>query len=292
MRARGARVLLCGIGGDELLTSSPDPSPELSDLLVQFKLGDLHRRMQVWSLALKKPYLEVLLSHTVIPALPRRLRSYYKRGQRARPLALLQPGFIKRFDLHGKLLGPADASGFRLPSARGQAIALQSVVDVISSGYLLAWDPIELSYPFTHRPLVEFLQAIPPTQWIRPGETRSLLRRAMRDYLPPEIAKRRGKGSPAEATLRAVAREWPRLQHLMRNALVCDAGYVNPHALKSLIDQPSPGCSPAGVALIRLSFLELWLRDLERRTQSVKCTSPAEFSTSGVAPALSLEMSK
>lgn len=279
MRAAGVRVRLCGIGGDELLTASSDPSPELCDLLVQGKLRDLHQRLQVWSLALKKPYIELLWNHTLIPSLPRRWRSFHKRSERAKRLALFDSGFVKRCNLHDRLLGRTDPFGFRLPSARGQSIAFSSVVDVISSGYLLAWEPIEITYPFTHRPLVEFLQAIPATQWIRPGETRSLMRRALRDYLPPEIAKRKGKGSPAEATLRAVTREWPRLRMLFKDARVCAAGYVNAKALESLIQHVSFERNPENLVAIRISHLELWLRDLERRTKTVTHTTPINFSS-------------
>lgn len=266
MRTDGARVGLCGIGGDELITAAPDPAPELCDLLVQCKLRDLHQRLQVWSLALKKPYLEVLWNHTVVHLMPRPLRRLYKRSERAKQLTLLEAEFVKRLNLDDRLLPAEDVFGFRLPSARGQSIAFSSVTGVISSGYLFAWDPIEITYPFTHRPLVEFLQAIPPTQWIRPGETRSLMRRALRDHLPPKIARRKGKGTPAEATLRAVAREWPRLRMLFEDALVCAAGYVNAQALKTLIEQPNFERNPERLALIRLGFLELWLRDREMRT--------------------------
>jgi asparagine synthase (glutamine-hydrolysing) len=269
MRERGVRVLLSGIGGDELLTASPDPSPELADLLVQRKFGDLHRRVQAWCLALKKPYLDVFLNCSVIPALPRRVQQLHKRRQRSKRLSLLQRRFIKAFDLHEKLLGPTDVFGCRLPSSRGQARAFLSTSSVISSGHLLAWGPVEVSYPFTHRPLVEFLQAIPPTQWIRPGQTRSLLRRALRNYLPQEIANRKGKGTTAEATLRAVRREWPRLRELLRTARVCDRGYVNPDALKSLIERPDFERSPEGLFVLRISYLELWLRDFERRSYSL-----------------------
>jgi hypothetical protein len=278
MREQGARVLLSGIGGDELLTSSSDPSPELADLLVQCKLRDLHQRAQTWSLALKKPYLDVLLSYSVLPALPRRVRSLYKRRQRAKRFSLLQPRFIKNFGLYDRLLGPKDEFGCRLPSSRGQATAFLSVRDVISAGHLLAWGPVGITYPFTHRPLVEFLQAIPATQWIRPGQSRSLVRRALQTYLPPEIARRKGKGSPAEATHRAVAREWPRLRELLRSALVCERGYVNPNALKALIEQPNFERSPEGLFVLRISYLEFWLRDLERRSQALKQTSTFEFS--------------
>jgi asparagine synthase (glutamine-hydrolysing) len=265
MRKQGARVLLCGIGGDELLTAALDPSPELSDLVVQGRPRYLHQRVQVWSLALKQPYLQVLLDHALIPALPRQFRGWYKRHERERRLALFEQWFVKRFNLRDRLLGPVDCFGFKSPSARGQSIAFSSVRGVISSGYLLTWDPIEITYPFTHRPLVEFLQAIPATQWIRPGETRSLMRRALKGHLPPEIAKRKGKGSPAQATIRAAAREWPKMRALLDDSLVCARGYVNRTALKTLLDQPDFERNPNALSLIRISCLELWLRDLERR---------------------------
>ncbi|HEX7330630.1 MAG TPA: asparagine synthase-related protein [Pyrinomonadaceae bacterium] len=280
MQARGVRVRLCGIGGDELLTASSDPSPELCDLLVEGKLGELHQRLQVWSLALKKPYFEILWNHTVVPSLPRRLRSFYKRNQRVKQLALLEPSFVKRFNLHDRLLGHTDTFGFRLPSARGQSIAFSYVCGVISAGYLSGGGPIEITYPFTHRPLIEFLQAIPATQWIRPGETRSLMRRALRDYLPPEIARRKGKGIPAEATLRAIRREWPRLRLLLKEALVCAGGYVNARSLKNLIEHANFERDPATLSILRICHLELWLRDVERRAQMVRGTAALDVSGS------------
>lgn len=279
MRACGARVLLTGIGGDELLTASSDPSPELADLLVQWRFRNLHQRLQVWSLALKKPYLNVLFKHCILPALPRRVQRLHKRRQRAKRFSLLQSRFVKDFGLYDRLLGPPDIFGCRLPSSRGQASAFLSVKDVISSGHLLAWGPVEITYPFTHRPLVEFLQAIPPTQWIRPGQPRSLLRRALQPYLPVEIAQRKGKGSTAEATLRAVAREWPRVRELLSHALVCERGFVNPDALKALFDQPNFERSPESLFVLRISYLELWLRDLDQRSHALKQTSTFEFSS-------------
>jgi asparagine synthase (glutamine-hydrolysing) len=278
MRAQGARVLLSGIGGDELLTASLDPSPELADLLIKGKLSELNRRLQTWSLALKKPYLEVLINHSVIPSLPRRIKGLYKRRQRTKQISLLEPGFIKSFGLPDVLLGPKDIFGFRLPSSRGQSTAFLSITAIISPGHLLVWGPIEITYPFTHRPLVEFLQAIPPTQWIRPGETRSLMRRSLRAYLPAQIAKRKGKGNPHEATVRALNREWPRLRELLRNALVCASGYVDPIALKALIEQPDFERNPESLAVIRICYLELWLRDLEKRSRTIKHTTAVEIS--------------
>lgn len=263
MRAEGARVLLTGIGGDELLTSSADPSVEILDLLVQCRLLELHQRVKVWSLALKKPYLAVLWRHALSPAFPRRLQLLNKRGDLSRLFSMLDRSFVTRFDLPARLLGTSDPFGFRLPSARGQSAAFMSVVKVISSGSLLDWDTIEISYPFTHRPLVEFLQAIPPAQWIRPGETRSLMRRSLRQYLPEEIVKRKGKGTPAEATLRAMAREWSRLCSMLRDSRIVARGYVDEKALAAVIDRPFLGHDLTTVSVVRLVHLECWLRNLE-----------------------------
>ena len=268
MRADGARVLLTGIGGDELLTASADPSVELVDLLVQKKWLELHSRTKVWSLSLKKPYLNLLWRYAVTPTLPTQLQLRNRRRELSQAFGLLDRNFIRRFDLPGRLIGPGETLGFSLPSSRGQAAAFMSVAKVISSGSLLDWETVDISYPFTHRPLVEFLQAIPPTQWIRPGQTRSLLRRSLRTYLPEEIYKRKSKGSPTEATFRALAREWPRLRRLMRNTRIAERGYVDKAALNELINEPSIRFEPAFISVIRLCHLELWLRNLEVFSQA------------------------
>ena len=268
MAAGGARVLLTGIGGDELLTSSADPSVELVDLLVQRRLWQLHRRSKAWSLALKRPYPAVLWRHVISPALPRKLQLQKKRAELSRFFAFLNPSFVQQFDLPGRLLGPTDPFGFHLPSSRGQAAAFMLVTKVISCGTLLDWGPVEISYPYTHRPLVEFLQAIPATQWIRPGETRSLMRRSLRPYLPPEIIKRKSKGSPAEAMLRAVGREWSTLSLLFRDSRIAARGYVNEGALAALLAQPFVGHDLTPVSLVRFAHLECWLQALEEFSKS------------------------
>ena len=263
MAAGGARVLLTGIGGDELLTSSADPSVELIDLLVQSKLWQLHERLKIWSLALRRPYPAVFWRHVITPVLPRQLQLQKKRTELSRFFAFLNPSFVEQFDLPGRMLSPTDPFGFRLPSSRGQAAALMLVTRVISCGTLLDWGPVEISYPYTHRPLVEFLQAIPATQWIRPGETRSLMRRSLRTYLPPEIIKRKSKGSPAEAMLRAVGREWSRLSRLFRDSRIVARGYVNEAALATLLAQPFVGHDLTPVSLVRFAHLECWMQALE-----------------------------
>jgi asparagine synthase (glutamine-hydrolysing) len=261
----GARVLLCGVGGDEMLTASPNPSLELADLITGFKPLQLHRRLQLWSQALKRSYLSLLWQNAVVPTLPRRIQVTCRNKQSAQALALLNSDFVKRMNLRDRLQGPADIFGFPSPSGQGQASAFLSVVKNISAGYHRAWGNVEIGYPFMHRPLVEFLQAIPVDQGLRPGETRSLMRRALRDLLPIEIVERTGKGNPSEALFRAVARESSRLREMFSDSSVCVRGYVNRNALMTALELARHGANLRSLAIIRVCCLEVWLRALESK---------------------------
>jgi asparagine synthase (glutamine-hydrolysing) len=133
-----------------------------------------------------------------------------------------------------------------------------------------------------YRPLVEFLQAIPFEQRVRPGETRSLMRRSLRAVLPERIARRRSKGNPHEAICRAVIRELPRCRVLFKDARVTAYGYVDPVALFEALGLASHGLRISVVALMKTISLELWLRTLE---QSRGLPRTATLTTSGVADA-------
>ena len=89
------------------------------------------------------------------------------------------------------------------------------------------------------------------------------MRRSLRPYLPQEIIKRKSKGSPAEATLRAVGREWSRLRFLFRDSRIVARGYVNEGALATLLAQPFVGHDLTPVSLVRFAHLECWLQALE-----------------------------
>jgi asparagine synthase (glutamine-hydrolysing) len=130
-----------------------------------------------------------------------------------------------------------------------------------------------VSHPYLHRPLVEFLQAIPFEQRVRPGETRSLMRRALRDLVPRKILKRQGKSGPDEALFRALAREGARLQPIFESARVCAHGYTNAEALQTALERARHGCEIRSFAIIQTISLEFWLRSLERRVSTAKNAS-------------------
>ena len=80
MQNGGSRVLLSGLGGDELLGSNYSAYPELADHLISLKPLLLHRGIQNWSQALKRSSLELLWQSAIRPTLPRKTRAVLMRG--------------------------------------------------------------------------------------------------------------------------------------------------------------------------------------------------------------------
>jgi len=270
MSQDGARVVLSGRGGDEMLSSSMDPSPELADLLFELRFWQLHRRLQIWSRTLKKPYLKVFWQSAAIPQLPPRIQVAVKRRGKFEMPQWFNAEFASRMGMRERVLLTKDPFNCRTPSSRDQAIGFVSVVRGIATGYRREIAGVEVSYPFTHLPLVEFLQAIPFDQRVRPGQTRSLMRRSLRTLLPQKIVTRKGKGRPGGAIARAFAREWPRLSDLFRDARICSRRYADPGGLQREIERMCHGSGIHSVPLVKAIALEVWLRNLERDEAPIK----------------------
>jgi asparagine synthase (glutamine-hydrolysing) len=264
----GARVMLSGLGGDQLLWSVPDPAPELATLLYTRRLRRLHRQLKMWSKQLKKPYLHALWQETLLPLMPGGVRARHQEAMK--PPAWLDQEFVKKLKLRDRNPLPDDPYGFRLPSGWICSSQLLFIVTSISDGGYRYLRDIEFAYPFLHRPLVEFMLATPFEQKLRPGETRSIQRRALRDIVPDKVLRRRGKGSVHESPNHGLIREAPRLLELFSNAHVCERGYVDADAIRSEIELMRHKGTVTIVPILLTISLEIWLRSLELRYPVVK----------------------
>jgi asparagine synthase (glutamine-hydrolysing) len=277
MHETGSRVLLSGTGGGELLLGDGDPFPELADLLVQLKLVTLHRRLRIWSAALNKTYSEVLWKKLIVPLLPRRLQISRRRIS-DRVLRFYNRDFVKRMNLRKRMFGPPDVFGFRLPGGRYQSTLFQYLPRQISSGFWQEFSDVQFSYPGTHRPLIEFLVAIPFEQRARPREGKSVLRRALRDLLPAELLYRTERRITIQpAAVGAAIRERVRIQETFTNCRASAYGYLDSEAILAACDEAKPY-----PFVISLMPFEHWLRSLEKRNggksvlvaqSAVKCTT-------------------
>jgi len=261
MQSYGARVLLTGRGGDHLFWSETDGSPLVADHLHRGRFVSAHRECLEWSHAASVPYLEVMLKGavpmTVSSWLPARLPfkhrwvpEWLSKSCRDRliPMAPCVDGYSS---WHGS------------PSKRTQVYFLEHMHRYLGSGFLQEYSDIYASHPYSHRPLVEFCLAAPINQFLRNGETRSLMRRAFRHILPNKTVKRRSKGLLDELIARAVRENSDALTHC-RNWQVVERGFVDSAQLKKSLLQANLGLLVLTGSLLRLFSLERWFRSLSR----------------------------
>jgi asparagine synthase (glutamine-hydrolysing) len=282
MQETGARVLLTGVGGDQVLGSSYDPYPLLGDLLVKRKPLALQRELRLWSRTLSKPALSLLWHKTIVPVLPQVLQPWCRPDAMKKVPSWFNPAFVARTKLREQNLPPTDPFGFRLPSEIDRSISYLSVVKGISPCYRRELACLDSSHPFMHRPLIEFLQAIPFEQFLRPGENRSLMRRALRDVLPEKIARRKTKGNPSEGLARAMAREFSTMRALFTDARVCAYGFMDQAPLLAAVERAKNGHEQYTGALLLTISMEFWLRALERRSVT------KDYATAGERPQLAV----
>jgi hypothetical protein len=121
-------------------------------------------------------------------------------------------------------------------------------------------DIVEFRYPLLDRRVVEFLMATPWQQLLRPGETRSLLRRSMVGLLPDTVRRRKDKSGPGHSAYLAFQRQWHRFEPLTKDPLVCQLGYVDLPEFTKAMNQARLGHCLDLPCLLSVLALEQWLR--------------------------------
>ncbi|HEU0046033.1 MAG TPA: asparagine synthase C-terminal domain-containing protein, partial [Nitrososphaera sp.] len=268
------RVVLSGIGGDEFLGQVLDPSIQMADLLVQFRLGALARYLKAWSLLSRRPLIQ-LLSRTLIMLLPTSIRS--RLTQAARKESWINETFARKHRLCTYRLQAADGSYFWLPSARD---SMQTHAALARQMTHTRPSTEETRYPYLDQTLIEFLTSIPTDQLLRPGERRSLVRRALKNFVPPEILARHRKAGTGRCFALALEKHWASLKSVVSAPLTSPLGYVNQAEFEAAIIAARDGhVSENILRLLKTLSLELWLREaIARRVISVQIAVPKTIS--------------
>lgn len=270
MKARGARVLLTGAGGDHLFWSAVDAAPLIADYIYQGQFLQMHRSCRAWSRSMGVPYMQLLYGQ----ALPRAVAAVRSRTPRQEipPLPDWLPERHKK--AYADHMASSETRGQTLPSMRIQLRELRSLFNMTSAGYTNEYRDVYVSHPYLSRPLVEFCLAVPPDQFLRNGEGRSLMRRAMSGLLPPRILTRKSKGAINEAFSRALQKDWELMDDL-RQWQLCQRGFADPSILQEHLTKLMLGIDPPGSHSVRILSAERWLRSLEN-----VCREQPEYSLS------------
>jgi asparagine synthase (glutamine-hydrolysing) len=256
MAAQGNRVVLSGIGGDEVTGGVPTPTPELEDLLARGQFRMLAHQLKAWALDKRKPWF-YLFFETVRCFFP---PSLFGTPEHKRPAPWLNRQFVKRnlsalqgYETRIRFFGP-------LPSFQEDVSTLEALQRQLGCGGLPSGSPYEKRYPYLDRGLLEFTYAIPREQLVRPGQRRSLMRRALAGIVPNELLNRKRKAFVARAPLAAVAQEWPTLVEVSQHMIGGLDGIVESRKFSEALQRARHGQESPVVPLLRTLAIEFWLQ--------------------------------
>ncbi len=226
MTSQGNRVVLSGIGGDEVTGGVPTPIPEFEDLLTRSQYRTLAHQLKVWALNKRKPWFHLFFEAArrffppILVGVP----------QNKRPAHWLNRDFVRRnraaligYESRMKFFGP-------LPSFQESISTLDEVRRQLATDALPSEPLYEGRYPYLDRRLLEFMYAIPREQLVRPGQRRSLMRRALVGIVPDELLNRKRKAYVARALMAGITREWASLAELSEHMVSSSLGIVDPKA--------------------------------------------------------------
>lgn len=255
------KVMLSGLGGDEMNGQALNPRVQLADSLLQLHLIKLAQELVSWSLLIRKRPLVHLLAQTIREILPLRLQAQFS------PQGVvedwLDPEFARQYQISARQMGLINGAGFWLPSSRDVARTITNLSRQVSCA---GESYCEKRYPYLDRDLVEFLTSIPLDQLLRPGERRRLMRRALVGMLPPEIENRRSKAVMVRCFSVSLERQWEKVEGLFSRALTEHLGYVrSDRMLRALNEMRNGRLSMHPLGLLNALALELWLQDVDAR---------------------------
>src|SRR5579884_1888716 len=250
----GTRVVLSGVGGDEVTGGIPSPVTELQDLLIQGNLRTLAHKLKLWALAKRKPWFH-LLGEAIVGFLPSAMAVDF---EHLRPLECLKQDFVHRnsevfsgFHNRVRLLGPR-------PSFQANIQSLNFLRRQLATKSLPGPYSYETRYPFLDRDLLEFIFAIPRDQLLQPGYRRSLMRRALATLVPPEILQRKRKAYLSRSPRTAIANEWESLKTSCTQMVSARLGIVDETALQRILLACRNSDQVPLAQLMRTILLEIW----------------------------------
>jgi len=154
-----------------------------------------------------------------------------------------------------KLFGP-------LPTFQENLSTLEVLRRQLACGALPSEPLYEKRYPYIDRGLLEFMYAVPREQLVRPGQRRSLVRRALVGIVTEELLHRKRKAFVVRSSMTAISAEYKTLiemgQHLESSSL----GIVNSKSFQEVLQKVRHNLETPIVPIMRTISIAIWLSKL------------------------------
>lgn len=259
--SRGALpILLSGIGAEPVVMSKFQAPVYLADLLRRGELRSLWRELDRWQRVLKMPLSNLVSRFCLRPLMGKAVNGAYLLPE---VHDWVTPSFARKWDLKGRATRNDMPSLCDDVADRWQVERIGSITGLLLRGYLDR--ACDIRYPFLHRPLVELALATPWQVKEVPGETKALLRRAMRGVLPENVRRRTEDVSTGHAVYGGVRKEWPVLEKVVDSSLLVDLGIVDRERLKNALHLARQGHALHLGGLLTTLTLDAWLQYVARK---------------------------
>ena len=268
IQEKGIKVLLYGIGGDDLLAVGYE---HLTDLMYKGKLKKLIKHLRQDVSMSSHSALSLFLNYCIKPFIPGPIKTVLK--QCIKPFrqngisSLVNVDFLKKCGGKNQLLSNNSFPHF---TTRSQ----QKIYESLYAGWnaTLASDvgerfnahfDIEARYPFFDRRLVEFLLAVPEEQRWNCQWPKAILRQSMVGILPESIRRRLDKAEfSCVVDLELKERQATKIEKLIQQSILVDLGIVNSDQLEQLFNNYRQSVDRYDIRneLATFVWLELWYR--------------------------------
>ncbi|MBI3665497.1 MAG: asparagine synthase (glutamine-hydrolyzing) [Acidobacteria bacterium] len=203
VRERGIRVLLDGLGGDELFVSTP---ANMADALRQGDLALLLRRFRHARASKGLSAWQLVPRLLIWPLMPEEVKVMVRRVRnKISPPAFshigpwMDPAFVSRYRLRERW-----QERLKPPDVPTRSVGQRHLYDYLTRGYNMVFGlewadrmtsalSLEYRHPYLDRRLVDFCLAIPEHERVTEETGKFLLRRALRGILPEVIRQRQSK---------------------------------------------------------------------------------------------------
>lgn len=268
-RDLGARVYLTGSGGDLVMGQWINDCEQVAEPIRRGHLARTFTEALAWSKATQFPLTSVLW-RGLLAALPAAIAPLerYKAQERGAVHERHGDSLTSEFKSRTSMDERAREQGMgwidALPERRKHFCSLATVLQSQQYRVPERLQHLHYTHPYLHRPLVEFLFALPASLLCGPGEPRKLMRRAFAALLPKEVLQRRSKGVFTGTFLESVR---PLVRELLadrRPLQVVERGYVESEEVRERLERITQALPCNEPQLRQIVMLELWLRARER----------------------------